>query len=287
MIVQTAGLRHIGHQKSFPPQLMSSPSPLGAPEHHRSTQANGGEVWGSDYIADVLRALDIPFLALVPGSSFRGLHDSIVNHLQNRAPELLLCTSEETAVSIAHGYAKVTDRPMAAALHANVGLMRATMGVYNAWCDRVPMLIIGATGPWDAARRRPWIDWIHTSADQGALVRDFTKWDNQPGSAAAAGEALLRGMQITGTAPRGPVYINLDVSLQETRLNMPLAVPDAARYLPPHPSKPRPGPSPKRPSGCRLQSGRSFWRAGCGDRRTPGASGSLWRRRSMRRSLPT
>ena len=151
-----------------------------------------------------MRELGIPYIALVPGSSYRGLHDSIVNYLGNRTPQIVLTIHEETAVAIAHGYSKVTGRLMAAAVHANVGLMHAVMAVYNAWCDRVPLLLFGATGPWDAARRRPWIDWIHTSSDQAGLVRNFTKWDNQPGSPVAAMEAVLRAVQIAQTAPRGP-----------------------------------------------------------------------------------
>src|ERR1051325_7978227 len=88
--------------------------------------------------------------------------------------------AQESAVATGHGYAKASGRMMGAVLHSNVGLMHGSMAIFNAWCDRVPMLILGATGPWDAARRRPWIDWIHTASDQGALVRDYTKWDNQP-----------------------------------------------------------------------------------------------------------
>ena len=144
----------------------------------------GDAFYGSDCVAEVIRALGIPFVALNPGASFRGLHDSLVNHLGNRDPQMLLCLHEEHAVAIAHGWAKVTGRPMAVALHSNVGLMHGTMAIYNAWCDRVPMLVIGATGPVDAAKRRPWIDWIHTARDQGALVRNFTKWDDQPASPA-------------------------------------------------------------------------------------------------------
>ena len=123
--------------------------------------------WGSDALAELLRRLDLPYIALVPGSSYRGLHDSLVNYNGNRDPQLLVCLHEEHAVAIAHGYAKVTGRPLAVAIHSNVGLMHATMAIYNAYCDRVPMLIIGATGPVDAARRRPWIDWIHTSGRPG------------------------------------------------------------------------------------------------------------------------
>src|SRR5882757_3074283 len=132
--------------------------------------AQGDGIWGSDVLARMLRVLEIPYVALNPGSSFRGLHDSLVNHLGNERPQMLLCLHEEHAVAIAHGYAKVTDAPLAVALHSNVGLMHASMAIFNAFCDRVPMLLIGASGPLDAARRRPWIDWLHTATDQAALV---------------------------------------------------------------------------------------------------------------------
>ena len=105
---------------------------------------------------------------------------------------MLLCLHEEVAVAIAHGYAKVTGKAMAAAVHSNVGLFHATMAIFNAWCDRMPVVVLGATGPVDAAKRRPWIDWIHTARDQGAIVRNYTKWDDQPASPAAAREAILR-----------------------------------------------------------------------------------------------
>jgi thiamine pyrophosphate-dependent acetolactate synthase large subunit-like protein len=178
----------------------------------------------------MLRALDIPYLALNPGASFRGLHDSLVNYLGNERPQMLLCLHEESAVAIAHGYARASGRMMGVVLHSNVGLMHGTMAIFNAWCDRIPMLILGATGPWDAAKRRPWIDWIHTASDQGALVRDYTKWDNQPGSVPAAYEALMRAAQIAQTPPRGPTYVNLDAALQEAKVGPLPAVPDVARF---------------------------------------------------------
>src|SRR5271168_5490970 len=190
-------------------------------------------LFGSDIVAETLRALDIPFIALNPGSSYRGLHDSIVNHLGNERPQMLVCLHEESAVALAHGWAKVTGRPMAAAVHSNVGLFHATMAVFNAWCDRVPLLLLGATGPVDASRRRPWIDWIHTAADQGAIVRNYVKWDAQPASPAAAQESLLRASWLTNAAPQGPVYINLDAEMQEAVLEKPLPAIDAKRYMPP------------------------------------------------------
>jgi thiamine pyrophosphate-dependent acetolactate synthase large subunit-like protein len=165
------------------------------------------KVWGSDQIAAQLRALDFEYIALTPGASFRGLHDSLVNYLGNTKPEMLLCVHEEHAVALAHGWTRVTGRPMAVALHSNVGLMHATMAIFNAWCDRVPIVLIGAVGPMDAVQRRPWVDWIHTARDLGALIRGYTKWDDQPSSIPATIEALTRAYNIAMTHPRGPTYV--------------------------------------------------------------------------------
>ena len=194
----------------------------------------GGNVasFGSDVVAETLRALDIPYIALNPGASYRGLHDSLVNYLGNERPQMLLCLHEEAAIAIAHGYAKVTGRAMATAVHSNVGLMHGTMAIFNAWCDRMPVIVLGATGPVDATHRRPWIDWIHTARDQGALVRGYTKWDDQPASPAAAREAVLRAAWIANTAPCGPVYVNLDAGLQEAKLPEPLPPIETGRFIP-------------------------------------------------------
>jgi thiamine pyrophosphate-dependent acetolactate synthase large subunit-like protein len=204
------------------PAALERPSPSGV-------NAPG---FGSDVIADTLRALDIPYVALNPGASYRGLHDSLVNYLGNQTPQMLLCLHEESAVAIAQGWAKVTGRAMAAIVHSNVGLMHATMAVFNAWCDRMPVVLLGATGPVDAEKRRPWIDWIHTARDQGALIRGYTKWDDQPTSPAAAREAILRAAWIANTVPQGPVYVNLDAELQEAKLAAPLPPIDAVRFMP-------------------------------------------------------
>jgi thiamine pyrophosphate-dependent acetolactate synthase large subunit-like protein len=204
---------------------------IGGIERPAPSGANA-PAFGSDVIADTLRALDIPYIALNPGASYRGLHDSLVNYLGNAAPQMLLCLHEESAVAIAHGYAKVTGKAMAAAVHSNVGLMHATMAIFNAWCDRMPMLLLGATGPVDAAKRRPWIDWIHTARDQGGLIRNYTKWDDQPASPAAAREALMRAMWIADTVPKGPVYVNLDAEMQEAKLADPLPPLDVTRFMP-------------------------------------------------------
>ncbi len=195
-------------------------------------------VWGSDVIADMLRVMDIPYVLLNPGASFRGLHDSIVNHLGNEKPQMVVVLHEEHAVAIAHGYAKVTGKPLIAILHSNVGLMHGSMAIFDAWVDRVPVIVLGATGPVDASKRRPWIDWIHTAQDQAALVRNFIKWDAQPASVASAQEALLRARQIATTAPQGPVYVCFDAALQESKLAESPPLPDPARYLAPPQARP-------------------------------------------------
>jgi len=196
------------------------------------------ELWSSDAIARMLQALDVPWVALVPGASFRGLHDSLVNHLGNQHPQMLLCLHEQHAIAMAHGYAKASGRMMGAILHSNVGLLNGSMAIFNAWCDRVPMLILGATGPWDAAKRRPWIDWIHTSRDQGAYIRSIIKWDDQPTSPQALVESMTRANLATRSAPTAPVYICLDAGFQEQRLDKEPEWPEVSRFVPPEPSRP-------------------------------------------------
>lgn len=197
--------------------------------------------FGSDYIAEVLRALGIKYAAFNPGSSFRGLHDSLVNFNGNAGPEIIECCHEEVAVAIAHGYAKASGEMMATIPHNVVGLQHATMGIFNAWCDRVPILVLGGTGPVDAMRRRPRIDWMHTALVQGTLVRDFVKWDDQPASLPACGEGLVRAFRVALTEPMGPVYVCFDTELQEMRVDQELFVPDVARLGPPT----RLGPDPQ------------------------------------------
>src|SRR6516162_1153212 len=171
--------------------------------------------WGSDIAAQMLRRFGIPFISLNPGASYRGFHDSLVNHLGNENPGIILCLHEDHSVAIAHGYAKAAGEPMACVLHSNVGLLHGMMSLFNAWCDRVPMIVLGATGPVAAEKRRPWIDWIHTSRDQGAYIRSIIKWDDLPSSPQALVEAMCRGNIATRSAPTAPVYVCLDAGLQE------------------------------------------------------------------------
>ncbi|MFM2130209.1 MAG: hypothetical protein RL477_1755 [Pseudomonadota bacterium] len=199
---------------------------------HGPEPRNANKIWGSDVIAQALREQNVPYVCLNPGASYRGLHDSLVNFLGNKTPQMIVCMHEEHAVAMAHGWATVTGKPIAAIVHSNVGLMHASMAVFNAWCNRMPVVLLGATGPVDAMKRRPWIDWIHTCADQGALVRGYTKWDDQPGSPAAAVESIRRAFAIARARPQGPCYINLDAAIQEMEMEEWPKLEDVSRYQP-------------------------------------------------------
>ncbi|HWO40759.1 MAG TPA: thiamine pyrophosphate-binding protein [Candidatus Eisenbacteria bacterium] len=193
--------------------------------------------YGSDLIVDLLKTLGIEYVALNPGSSFRGIHDSLVNYESGREPnpEIILCCHEEIAVAVAHGYAKAAGKPMAAIVHDVVGLQHASMAIYNAWCDRTPILVMGGTGPMNSSKRRPWIDWIHTALVQGNLVRDFVKWDDQPIGIESIPSSVMRGYRIAMSDPQGPVYLCFDVTDQEAPIEKEIALPNPARYRPPAP----------------------------------------------------
>ena len=185
-------------------------------------------------IVDLLQAFGIEYVALNPGATYRGLHDSIVNYGGGK-PEIILCTHEKVAVSLAHGYARATGKPMAAIVHDVVGLLHSTLGIYYAMLDRAPVLVIGATGPVDRTRRRPYIDWIHTAQVQGNAVRDFTKWDDQPAVVADFPNSFARAYRIATTEPAGPVYLCYDAGLQEDPLTAPVPIDDVVAAALPSP----------------------------------------------------
>ena len=187
---------------------------------------------GSDFMADVLRATGLQYLAINPASGFRSLHESIINHLGNKNPELLTCMHEESAAGIAHGYAKASGKPMGIMMHGTVGLQHATMGIYNAWCDRVPMMIFASNGI-QADRRRPGVEWLHSVQDAGALVRDFVKWDDQPASLQHFAESCMRGYKFAMTAPMEPVMVMCDIELQEDPVHGKPRIPKMTRLTQP------------------------------------------------------
>ena len=188
--------------------------------------------YGSDLMVEMLRELGIKYIALNPGASYRGLHDSIVNFESGKGPEILMCTHEEIAVALANGYARATGDIMATGLHNVVGLQHASMAIFNAWCDRTPILNLGGGGPQDATHRRS-TDWVHTALVQGNAVREYVKHDDQPNSVDAVPESFLRAYRIAMTEPRGPVYICLDTDVQEEKISRPMVVPHAQLFRAP------------------------------------------------------
>jgi acetolactate synthase-1/2/3 large subunit len=207
-------------------QQSSLDAPLGA---SRPSKA----VFGSDVMVEVLRELGVKYIALNPGASYRGFHDSLVNFGEG-GPEMILCTHEEIAVAIANGYARVTGKPMATGLHNVVGLQHAAMAIFNAWCDRTPMINLGGGGPQDTNHRRS-TDWVHSALVQGNAVRDYVKHDDQPFSIESVPESFLRAYRIATTEPKGPVYITLDADVQEDEVTTPMWIPDASLYQAPSP----------------------------------------------------
>jgi acetolactate synthase-1/2/3 large subunit len=197
--------------------------------------------WGSDVMVDVLRGLGLKYVSLNPGSSFRGLHDSLVNYGGDEIT-MIECPHEKLALGVAHGYAKVTGEPMAVILHDLVGLLHGTMGVYYAYIDRVPVIVLGGSGPAAHERRRPNIDWIHSANVQGQAVRPYAKWDHEPRSLASVPTVLGRAYRIAVEEPRGPVYVALDAALQEDRVEEPVPLDDLPRIATP-PSRLAPEPS--------------------------------------------
>ena len=200
------------------PEASAAPAPPAAPGAAPAAPAPAPGTLdgrpGSDYMVDVIKSLGIEYIASNPGSSFRGLHESIINYGGNRAPEFITCLHEESSVAMAHGYAKVALKPMAFMAHGTVGLQHAAMAVYNAWCDRVPLIGILGNGV-NATKRRPGVEWSHTAQDPVSIVRDYVKWDDQPASLRHFGESLVRAWKITMTPPMEPVMIVADSDLQE------------------------------------------------------------------------
>lgn len=195
---------------ALPPNAKVAVAETGTPPEIKS---EGGRA-GSDFMVDVIKTLDIKYLPCNPASSFRALHESLIDYGGNKTPEFLTCMHEESAVGMAHGYFKASGKPLMTLVHGTVGLQHATMAMYNAWCDRVPVIVIGGNDL-DAAHRPPGVPTFHSAQDINALVRDFTKWDDTPTSVQAFAQSMVRMYKIAMTPPYGPVMMSLDAGLQQ------------------------------------------------------------------------
>jgi len=170
---------------------------------------------GSDFMVDVLKTLNLEYVSTNPGSSFESLHESLINYGNNTMPEMLTCCHEESAVAMAHGYAKIEGKPMMALVHGTVGLQHASMAIYNAYADRVPVYIMVGNHA-DGAQRGAGVESYHSAQDMGALVRDYVKWDDQPYSLGHFAESAVRAYKIAMTPPMEPVLIVASHEIQST-----------------------------------------------------------------------
>src|SRR5216683_4016023 len=170
---------------------------------------------GSDFMVDVIKSLGIEYIASNPGSSFRALHESLINYGGNESPEFITCCHEESSVGLAHGYSQVEGKPMGVLVHSNVGLQHASMAIFNAYCDRAPVYVIAGNSI-DATMRRPGVEWDHSVQDVAAMVRDFVKWDDLPVSLPHFAESAVRAYKIAMTTPSMPVLVVADADLQES-----------------------------------------------------------------------
>ena len=189
---------------------------------------------GSDFMVDVIKSLDIEYFCANPGSSFRALHESIVNYGGNQKPEFITCCHEESSVAMAHAYSKIEGKPIGVMAHGTVGLQHAAMGIYNAYCDRVPVFVVVGNSL-DATQRRPGVEWEHSVQDAASIVRDFVKWDDTPISLGHFAESAARAYKIAMTPPMEPVLLVADSDLQERPLSEKdkLRVQKATRTSPP------------------------------------------------------
>src|SRR5262245_14121425 len=189
-------------------QLLADTAPPPARENPRLIEHPA-----SDFMVDVIKSLGFEYAAANPGSSFEGLHESIINYGDNKMPELLTCCHEESSVAMAHGYAKIEGKPMLAIVHGNIGLQHASMAIYNAYADRVPVFVVA--GNWrDAGTRNNGVNSYHSAQDMALIVRDSVKWDDEPGSLAAFAESMVRAYKIAMTPPMEPVLIVIDHDMQ-------------------------------------------------------------------------
>ena len=208
----------VGAQQATPPETARPPATPVMTAAAEATPPVEDDVLttdsaGSDFMVDVIKSLGFEYICANPGSSFRGLHESVINYGGNQKPELITCCHEESSVAMGHGYFKVEGKPLAVMAHGTVGLQHAAMAIYNAWCDRVPVyIILGNYG--DAATRRG-AEWYHGAQDVAAMVRDYTKWDDTPWSLGHFAESAVRAYRIGMTPPMAPVVIVADGPLQE------------------------------------------------------------------------
>jgi acetolactate synthase-1/2/3 large subunit len=217
--------------RNAPPSPLPAESEIGTPAKLEVLTETRS---GSDFMVDVIKSLGIEYVCSNPGSSFRGLHESVINYGSNKNPEFITCCHEESSAAMAHGYAKIEGKPLAILAHGTVGLQHASMAIYNAWCDRVPIYIIVGNIV-DATKRIGAVEWAHSVQDAAVMVRDYVKWDDTPASLPHFAESAVRAYKIAMTPPTLPVLLVADAELQENPIpdNLEVHIPKLGQFTPP------------------------------------------------------
>jgi len=172
---------------------------------------------GSDFMVEVFQSLGFEYLFAMPGSSFAGIHESVINFGRNTAPEFITCCNEESSVAMASGYYKIEGKPVLTCAHGTVGLQHASMAIYDAYCDRIPVyVVLGNT--LDAAHRGGEVSWLHSVQDAALMVREITKWDDTPQSLQHFAESAVRAYKLMMTPPMMPVVLTVDTEMQENAI---------------------------------------------------------------------
>src|SRR5690348_5508726 len=214
---QTLAQQTVSQQTSKPPAKAAPPNPAQRAQERETPASVTGpstEQPGSDYMVDVIKSLGIEYYAANPSSTLKSLHESLINYGGNSNPEFITCTHEEASVALGNGYFKIAGKPIIAAVHGTVGSQHASMAVYNAYCDQAPVIVVMGN-ILDAAERRIYVDWLHSSQDVAAILREYTKWDDSPVSLSHFSESIVRAYKAAMTPPFAPVALVCDEPLQQ------------------------------------------------------------------------
>jgi acetolactate synthase I/II/III large subunit len=208
-----------GRGAEFGPRRNAAAPIPRVPKDSRASDASNVEVLtvdhpGSDFMVDVLKTIGFEYMCSNPGNSFKSLHESLINYGNNQSPEFITCCHEEAAVGMAHGYFKIEGKPLLVCLHGTVGVQHAAMAIYDAYCDRVPLVVVLGNFA-NAATRASFVNWTHAAQDPAALIRDFVKWDDQPVTLQDFAESAMRAYKVAMTPPTMPVALVADSDLQQ------------------------------------------------------------------------
>ena len=171
------------------------------------------KVSAGEAILRSLKSNGVDYLFINPGSDFAPVIETYAKTSGTGIPEAVTAAHENVVVTMAHGYYLATGQMAAAAVHVNVGLANAAMGLLNAHADDVPIFMISGRNPLTegqrmGSRHTP-IQYGQEMFDQTGIVREAVKWDYELRYAENAADLVSRGCSIARMEPTGAVYMSL------------------------------------------------------------------------------